>query len=163
MQLQLEQIFNIDGSVKEIDYSFEPELSLSDDFALLTPVSFKGELRNTTGIVSLKGQASFSADVFCSRCAEQFHKDFAVEIDHLLANHLNDEDNDDYIVVENSVLELSELICEDIVLSFPVRFLCSEDCKGLCSKCGKNLNDGPCDCKKEVDPRLAALLTLLED
>lgn len=163
MQIQLEQIFNIDGAKKDIDYSFTPEYSLSDDFVLTSPVSFKGDLRNNTGIVSLSGEARFDATVVCSRCAEEFSKSFSVKIEHLLARHLNDEDNDDYIVVENSVLELSELICEDIVLSLPVRFLCNEDCKGLCSKCGKNLNNGPCDCKKEVDPRLAALLTLLDD
>jgi uncharacterized protein len=55
------------------------------------------------------------------------------------------------------------LVCEDIVFSLPLRFLCDEECKGLCSRCGKNLNDGPCDCKKEIDPRMAALLQLLED
>ena len=42
-------------------------------------------------------------------------------------------------------------------------FLCSEDCKGLCAVCGKNLNEGPCDCKPEPDPRLAVLAQLLKD
>ncbi len=163
MQLQLEQIFNIDGAFRDIDYSFEPDFSLSDDFVLKTPVSFKGRVANNTGIVSLSGTASFSAVVTCSRCAEEFSRDFTVGIEHLLAQSLNDEDNDDYIVTENAELDLSQLICEDIVLSLPPRFLCSEDCKGLCSRCGKNLNNGPCGCKKEVDPRMAALLELLEE
>lgn len=163
MQIQLEQIFNIDGAKKDIDYSFEPEYSLSDDFVLDSPVSFRGAIENNTGIVSLLGEACFSATVVCSRCAEDFKKDFSVSVEHLLANHLNDEDNDEYIVVDNSVIDLSELICEDIILSLPTRFLCREDCKGLCPKCGKNLNESKCDCKKEVDPRMAALLELLDD
>lgn len=163
MQLQLEQIFNIDGSCKELKYSFEPEYSLCDDFELTSPVEFEGEVKNNTGIVSLSGKARFSATVTCGRCAELFKKDFEVEVEHLLANQLVNDDNDEYIVVEDNVLDLTELVCEDIILSLPTRFLCKEDCKGICSKCGKNLNEGKCDCKKDIDPRMAALLELLED
>lgn len=163
MQLQLEQIFNIDGSHKSLQFSFEPEYPLCDDFFLVSPVEFSGEVKNSVGIVSLSGKAKFSATVICGRCAEPFKKDFAVEVEHLLANKLVNDDNDDYIVVEDNVLDLNELVCEDIILSLPTRFLCREDCKGICSKCGKNLNEGKCDCKKDIDPRMAALLELLED
>ena len=48
------------------------------------------------------------------------------------------------------------------MLNLDSKLLCREDCKGLCSRCGKNLNLGPCDCRKEPDPRLAALAQLLE-
>ena len=50
----------------------------------------------------------------------------------------------------------------DLVLELPLRYLCKPDCKGLCCRCGKNLNDGPCGCQKEIDPRLAALRQLLD-
>ncbi len=164
MQIQLEQIFNLEGSKKEFDFCFEPEYSLNDDISLDTPgVAVSGKIENNTGIVSLSARVKFSATVVCSRCAESFKKDFTFEFEHLLAKSLENDENDDYIIVENSLLDLSTLICEDIIFSLPLRFLCDEECKGLCSKCGKNLNDGPCDCKKEVDPRLAALLTLLDD
>lgn len=164
MNIQLEQIFNLEGSKKEFDFCFEPEYSLSDDISLDAPgIAVSGKIENNTGIVSLSARAKFSATVVCSRCAEGFKKDFQVDIEHLLANNLENDDNDDYIVVENSVLQLSSLVCEDIIFSLPLRFLCDEECKGLCSRCGKNLNNGPCDCKKEVDPRMAALLSLLED
>ncbi len=164
MQIQLEQIFNIEGSKKEFDHSFVPTFAFADDISLDTPgVAVSGKIENNTGIVSLSATVTFSATVLCSRCTEEFKKNFKFSFEHLLANNLVNDDNDDYIVVENSVLDLDALISEDIVLSLPSRFLCSEDCKGLCSKCGKNLNDGPCDCKKDVDPRMAALLQLLDD
>ena len=51
---------------------------------------------------------------------------------------------------------------EELLLFFPTKMLCKPDCKGLCCKCGKNLNDGPCDCQKDVDPRLESLLQLLD-
>ena len=162
MQIQLEQIFNLSGSFKDIDYSFEPECPLSDDFVLTAPIRFIGRVENKVGIVSITGKATFSATVTCSRCAEDFYKDFSVDISHLLARNLQNEENDEFIVVEDNTLELDLLVFDDIVLSMPYRFLCSEDCKGLCPKCGKNLNQGKCDCKKDIDPRMAALLELLD-
>ena len=164
MNIQLEQIFNLEGSKKDFDFIFEPEYSLSDDISLDAPgIAVSGKIENNTGIVSLSARVKFSATVVCSRCAENFKKDFQVDIEHLLANNLINEDNDDYIVVENSVLDLSSLVCEDVIFSLPISFLCDEDCKGLCVKCGKNPNEGKCACKKDVDPRMAALLALLDD
>lgn len=164
MQIQLEQIFNLEGSKKEFDFTFEPEYTLSDDISLDTPgIAVSGKIENNTGIVSLSASVKFSATVVCGRCAENFKKDFEFNFGHLLAKSLEDDDNDDYIVVEDGVLHLDELVCEDIIFSLPIRFLCSEDCKGLCTKCGKNLNEGKCDCKKDIDPRMAALLTLLDE
>ena len=43
-----------------------------------------------------------------------------------------------------------------------MRLLCSLDCNGLCPRCGSNLNDGPCDCEPEIDPRLEKLKDLLK-
>ena len=110
MQIQLEQIFNIEGSSKDLSFVFEPEYSLSDDFVLETPVTFSGGVKNTAGIVSLDGTASFSASVACSRCAERFKKDFSVEVRHFLATKLQNEDNDDYIVSYKICLRILKLI-----------------------------------------------------
>jgi uncharacterized protein len=60
-------------------------------------------------------------------------------------------------------LDLLAPVEEEIMLEMPSRTLCKDDCLGLCQKCGKNLNEGDCNCdKKEVDPRLAILKTLLK-
>lgn len=163
MQVSLEQIFNIDGAYKDFDYSFAPDYSLSDDFTLSSPVKFKGTVKNTAGIVTLGGQAGFSANVICSRCAEEFSKDFSVKVEHTLVSELQNEDNDGFYLVEDKQLDLDALICEDIILSLPFVFLCKEDCKGICPQCGKNLNDGECGCKPCIDPRMAALLELLDE
>ncbi|MBQ9406142.1 MAG: DUF177 domain-containing protein, partial [Desulfovibrio sp.] len=48
-------------------------------------------------------------------------------------------------------IDLTEEVREDILLSFPQSFHCSEDCKGICPTCGKNLNEGPCGCGKQAD------------
>ena len=56
-----------------------------------------------------------------------------------------------------------DVINTAFVLNLDSKMLCSPDCKGLCARCGKNLNEGPCGCKKELDPRLAVLGQLLKD
>ena len=79
---------------------------------------------------------------------------------------LVDETNDDYIETPDFTLELDEVVRTDLILSYPQKFFCSrgEDCRGLCPKCGKNLNEGDCGCDKTVvDPRLEILKQLMED
>lgn len=82
----------------------------------------------------------------------------------MIVNKLNDEEDfEDYIVIEGDELDLDELIYSDIILLTPTKFLCKEDCKGLCPTCGKNLNEGDCACaKQQTDPRLEALRQLLQ-
>ena len=76
---------------------------------------------------------------------------------------LNEEDNDSYIEVQDYQLDLDELIRADILLELPTKFLCSPDCKGLCPKCGRNLNEGPCGCNThQMDPRLEVLKKLID-
>ena len=73
------------------------------------------------------------------------------------------KDNDDYIFIEDKKLDLLAPVEEQLMLEMPSKTLCREDCRGLCQKCGKNLNEGPCTCEEhEVDPRLAILKTLLK-
>ena len=161
MQIQLEQIFNLEGSKKEFDFSFEPEYSLSDDISLDAPgIAVSGKIENNTGIVSLSGKAKFSATVVCSRWAEDFKKDFEIEFEHLLAKSLENDENDDYIIVENSLLDLDSLVCEDIIFSLPISFLCNEDCKGLCHKCGTDLNKQTCSCDTTPDNAFSVLKNL---
>lgn len=77
---------------------------------------------------------------------------------------MEEEDNDDYILVDESFkLDLDELLRSDILLELPYKYLCREDCKGLCPSCGKNLNEGPCSCNlHQVDPRLEVLKKLID-
>ena len=64
--------------------------------------------------------------------------------------------------MEGDWLNLDDLLETEFILDMPTKFLCREDCKGVCPKCGKNLNDGECDCRPDVDPRFAALAQLLD-
>ena len=158
MFIQLEALLG--GGIESLPLDYEFDFSkeeLGGVFPFTTPVTLKGEIRNTAGIVTIKAKADFSMEVTCDRCAEDIKPQFTVNVEHGLVASLNHEDNDDYILVEDMKLDIEQLTLEDIYLALPGKFLCKEDCEGLCSECGANLNEGSCNCKKPIDPRWEAL------
>lgn len=158
MFIQLEALFNGGVTFLPLDYEFDFSAEeLGGVFPFTTPVILKGEIRNTAGIVTIEAKAEFSMEVTCDRCAEDIKPEFTVDVIHDLVASLNHEDNDDYILLEDMKLDVKQLTLEDIYLALPGKFLCKEDCKGLCSECGANLNESSCNCQKPIDPRWAAL------
>ena len=83
-------------------------------------------------------------------------------VDSLLAETLEDEENDEILLLDNGTVDLDEVFTTALVLAMDSKHVCSEDCKGLCATCGADLNEGPCGCKPEIDPRFAALAQLLD-
>ena len=164
MFIALESLFN--GGIDELPLQYEYDFSaenVNGVFPFTTPVKLSGKIVRNAEIVSVDAVVSFSLDVVCDRCAESTRLDFNVPMNHILVSEVNDEDNDDYIIIEDMKLDIEQLTLEDIYLALPSKFLCADDCKGVCPSCGVNLNTSSCGCKKEVDPRLEALLELLND
>lgn len=163
MSIDLKQLFEVVGDVQEIDYPFD--LSEYELFGLrpfVTPVAVKGRISNKAGIVSCVFTVDFKLKVCCDRCLDEFDREFHDSFEHILVTNLN-TDNDEYIIVEDFQLDLDALVLDDILLTLPSKLLCSEDCKGLCTKCGQNLNKDSCECKDDfVDPRFAVLGELLK-
>lgn len=158
MFIELEPVFNNIGSKKEFDYSFLPE-----DSGIDVPVRVKGAVENRAGVVTLTADAAFQDTVACDRCLKPVARSFQKQFTHILTHTLNDEDNDDFILVEDMHFDLDALLREDVLLALPTKTLCQADCKGLCPMCGADRNETACSCKKPVDPRLAVLQELLRD
>lgn len=157
MFIELEPIFNNEGLSKKFDYEF-----LMEDCDLCEKVHVTGEVKNNTGIVSINALAKFVLNSVCDRCATQIERETTIPVSHLLVTHLNDEDNDDFFVVDDMHFNIDELIREDILLSLPTKILCRDDCEGLCPYCGTDLNKSKCNCQKPIDPRLEALKRFLD-
>ncbi len=147
-----------------LDESFDfSDESLDGVFPFTALVRVRGDIVNRAGIVTMEAAATCVMQFVCDRCAAEATQDLTVPMEHILVSSLqSDDDADRYILVPDGKLDLRQLTLEDIFLFLPSKLLCSETCKGICPTCGKNLNEGPCGCKKEVDPRLAALLDLFE-
>ena len=156
--IELEPVFNNDAASKSFDYNLDlSACAYNGGFPFKEPVRVSGQVKNSTGIVTLTAEAEFTLGLTCDRCAEPITRSFSVPIEHTLVTKLNDENSDDFIVADDLHFDIDPLITEDIVLFLPTKILCRPDCAGLCPKCGKNLNNGPCGCKKETDPRWDAL------
>ena len=130
---------------------------------LKQPVSVEGEAVAAHGAVLLRLTAHYRFEAICDRCLAPVVRDGSLVTEHVLVTSAEDEDNGDLVVLEEYQLDLDELCGEDIWLELPTKTLCREDCRGLCTQCGQNLNERLCGCSaKTVDPRLAALSQLIE-
>lgn len=164
MRLDLRDVILIPDAEK----SFQCQVDLSDlEFygrkPIVRPVLAQGSVVNHAGALVLNGTARSELDLVCDRCGKEFSREKVVALDMLLADELEQEDSEDEIfLLDGNELDLDELVTTAFVLAMDTKNLCSEDCKGLCAKCGADLNLGPCGCRPEVDPRLAALAQLLD-
>jgi uncharacterized protein len=105
------------------------------------------------------------ADFVCDRCSTDFKLDVRGEyrMVYLLRSIENDESelNITYLSPDTDKIDISNDLRDYLILSVPMKRLCDEECKGLCIKCGKNLNEGQCECKgEEIDDRWKTLLEL---
>lgn len=164
MILDLESVFNTEGLEKSFDFELDlSEEEFSGEKPFKKPVRVSGKVGNHTGVVELTAKAYPVLELNCDRCAKPVTAEPKMEFFHTLVTHLNDESNDELLLVDDLRFDVGALITEDIFLSLPSKFLCREDCKGVCPGCGKDLNVESCSCQKEVDPRLEALRQLLDN
>lgn len=164
MIIDLKKIFINENASLAISY----QLDLSDveylgNYPLKKPVSIEGTVSNKASLVRLEAQISFEFDAPCDRCGAETATPFTITVEKSLAAAIEGEDSDTILLVPDMKLDLDELLYSEVIVGLPMKHLCSETCKGMCFKCGKNLNEGKCDCpEKEIDPRLAALAELLK-
>lgn len=122
----------------------------------------EGLVQNTAGLLTLTGTLKADMVCVCDRCAREYdcHKELPLRV--ALSANESDEDGDDVFPLEGNFLDLDDVLETCFILDMEAKHLCREDCKGLCDRCGANMNDGPCGCKATADPRLAVLEQLLD-
>ena len=140
------------------------ELEVLDDPVKFTDVHLEGEMLATENSVSLTGVLTANAVTRCARCLGRVVLPMETEFNEVFLRELKDDDPDSYPLTGSDV-ELNEAAKNALLLELPYRILCSEDCKGLCPKCGKNLNEGSCTCQEgdEVMNPFSALKAIVEN
>ena len=156
------------------DYELSLDIDPEDTTSFLYGVSFPspmkvvGDITNTAGYMRMHLETSVDYKAECARCLSPVNGKFSLDLEKTVAPRnllldLDEDKLDDYAIIEDGFLDMDEQLRAQLEMEFPVGFLCHEDCKGLCQRCGKNLNEGKCDChEKEIDPRLAPLQKILE-
>lgn len=126
-----------------------------------TPVQLTATARNRVGVVSLDCDYRYTLSLRCDRCLAPVSREVTLTVPHTVVRSLqngNAEEDEEYLVAPDGLVELDELTANDLIPELPTRTLCREDCKGLCPICGCDRNLTQCGCKEQhTDPRLAAL------
>ena len=164
MRLGLAQIMDRPGAVVPFSCSVDlSDLQYGASHPVTEPVEASGTVRNTAGGLVMSGSIKTCLHGVCDRCAAEFSREVEYPIQAVLVEELANEENEDEWVfpLEGESADLQDIVRTVFVLNMESKLLCKPDCKGLCCQCGKNLNDGPCSCQKEPDPRFAALRQLL--
>ncbi len=142
-----------------------PELSKGDRNTKLTSgFDIDLQVNKVLREVAVSGNVQFSIEAPCSRCLQTVKLDLKPEVNLVLTPKESTGEEDDDLNHETYVgdeVDISGYIREQIAMSLPFKVVCTEDCKGLCSSCGINLNNENCECESQrIDPRLAVLKNL---
>ena len=165
MILDLRRVFAVDNLTQDICGDLDMSgVDFSDGFPLKKPVVYHGSVSNNSSVVTLNLYIEFEFSAPCDRCGTYTSESHSVTIEKSLATSLERQESDTIIVVPDMRLDVDELVYSEVILNLPSKHLCKSDCRGLCQKCGKNLNEGDCDCEKsEPDPRFDKLRELLNN
>lgn len=113
-------------------------------------------------VVELTGSTDMKIQIPCARCLDPVDVPFAIsfeyEMDLKQTAEEREADLNEMSFLEDMNLDTEQLISSEILVNWPIRVLCKDDCQGICSHCGVNLNRETCDCDtSELDPRMAAI------
>lgn len=172
MKVDVECLLNgkqneIELDIKEI---LDDSLFTDEMIRFPNPVNFKGNLSiSGDKIVNLVGVLDVDIVAQCARCLADVKDHMTINVNEKFTSDSEAVDADpeqELNLIEDFHVILDGIFESYIVMRLPIRYLCSEDCKGLCYKCGANLNEGPCKCNRDedqIDPRFLKLKELLDD
>jgi len=162
--IDVSEILNEVGSTKVFSGSFLPDdiIFQGEEIKFLEPFSINGTVMNSKGgILLVQATVKGHCILQCGACMEPYSQ--SIGFSFTVEFRTSGSDPDIYIYTGNSI-DLRDAIMDYFLLELPTRRRCREDCKGLCPKCGVNLNYNQCTCKEEekeqeeyIDSRLAVL------
>lgn len=171
MLINLSELFSTEG--KEKSYTVPLEMNQFQIAAISYEIKEKEpvELRITNQgdkVFAVEGKAALSLLMPCDRCLEPVSVPFVLEIDQKLDMNQTEEERvaelDEQFYVSGYNLDVDQLVGNELTLDLPMKVLCGEDCKGICNRCGTNLNRGTCDCdRRSLDPRMSVIQDIFKE
>ena len=167
MIIDLNPMLRGEVNVINIDFVLTPEII--EDVTFEGGARVFGKITNNAGYMRLTLKAELPYVGECARCLDEVRGVFSLDFERtvvtegMVSDERLEESVDEYIVLDDGKLILDDAVREELLIDFPRKLLCSEDCEGLCPKCGKPKKEGDCGCvTKEIDPRLEVLKKLLD-
>ena len=168
MKLDISRLLR--GETNVLDFEYKLAAESMKDVTFSDEANIVGKVTDTGGYIQLNLYAEVPFITQCARCmgevrdVSRTEMNLTVAVEGTVSDKELEENIDEYAIVTNGCIDIDEQVREALILDFPMRFLCREDCPGLCPICGKNKADGDCGCssKKEIDPRLAVLQSIID-
>lgn len=165
MTVSLSEAMQVAGGVFEAEFPYEPEefCYAGGSFPFLKKEPVKLTVTNLGGRkvkIALEGEVTLSLP--CDRCLREVAETISFRTEREVDFSKSDEERaaelDETNFIDGYDLDVDAFVCEEILLGFPMKVLCQEDCKGICKVCGANLNEGECGCDRtELDPRMSVI------
>ncbi len=151
-----------------IDFYIEQNISPLDfqgeKIVFLKPFCVIGKAINVGEFITLRGTIKSAMELHCHRCLERFELCFSTDFNEEFPLNTKVIEGEIQEGIKDHIIDIRNLVENTVLLSLPMKRLCDENCKGLCERCGANLNKEQCSCVTEkIDPRLAVLKQLLQN
>lgn len=167
MLIDLSDIIKDYGGRLTLFESFEMQNThfLGEDFTFYEPCLLEGVILNNTKSLELNATVTGKAEVHCARCGKPMTVDVSFPVNEVLVREDAEfTEDEDVVTYSGNSVDLSEVITNSFLMNVSGKYLCSEDCKGLCPHCGANLNETSCDCEKDIiDPRWEKLAEIMKN
>ena len=165
MKINIASVLRNDGASKP--FSGQIQLGnvqfMGSNIDFYQPLDIEGRVQNMGGTIEITAHISGSYRVDCSRCSVTVEENIDADLFESVESDFSDAD-EECVTVSGTVIDISGSIEACIFSNVPMQFLCKEDCRGLCPKCGINLNEKECNCEDEVyDPRFAIFRNLSKE
>jgi uncharacterized protein len=165
MLINLSEIFTVEGKEKtwEVPLEMKTFHGADGEYPVVSSNPVKVTAKNLGNRkLALTGSTTVTLQIPCARCLEPVDYTSDLEFDQELDMNISDEDRvknlDEQSYVSGYNLDADLLVCNELSLCLPMKVLCKEDCKGICNRCGANLNYETCDCDtRSLDPRMAVI------
>lgn len=160
------------GNISRLDVNFTLDKNNVQlvDASIVDAIRVEGNIIDTAGYMRMTLSVEFDYSGECARCLEKVDDSFKTEFvrtvvdDGTLTDEQLNDNIDEYAIISDGFLDVDEQLCEAIIFDFPSKLLCSDDCLGLCQKCGKPKKNGDCGCDfHESNPRWAKLKDFLNN
>ena len=153
MQLDVSQILRNQGEVLNFDRDIvlENKEFKSQRIEFKEPVKAKGTVRNVGGVLVLEMEVSGNFSSVCDRCLKEITGKVEFSEEQSFVKSESEEKGEDALVITDKKIDLYDLTVKGVFANLPSKNLCSDNCKGICHKCGADLNLEECKCKEEDD------------
>ena len=149
MKLDILEISKCDGAKMpfEGDFRTESQEFIGNVFEFPDPIGVQGEITNQDGKYFMTAMAKSRVISYCARCGKEVSKEVNAEFSEVFTNEAAQDD--DMISFTGTRIDIDDTVVNNLLENLPEKFLCKEDCKGLCPVCGKDRNIEECDCRED--------------